>query len=52
MNGSVPTPLGWAIVALGVVAALYAIAASIWFSIHPGEEEPEHPKRLIFKDGR
>jgi hypothetical protein len=43
---------GWIVVAVGVALAVYAFVAAIWWSIHPGELEEDHPKRMIFKEHR
>jgi hypothetical protein len=47
-----PGPLEWLIVGFGIIAAVYAFAAALWFSIRPGETNEDHPKRLIFKENR
>ena len=44
--------LQWVIVTVGIIAALYAFVAAVWLSIHPGELNEDHPKRLIFKEHR
>jgi hypothetical protein len=48
----VPSLLEWLIVALGFAAGLYAVIAAVLLSVWPGEENDDHPKRLIFKENR
>jgi hypothetical protein len=45
-------PLGTIVVMLGILATGYAFFVAIRITIRPGESGDEHPKRLIFKDGR
>ncbi|MDQ2908152.1 MAG: hypothetical protein M3R44_02250 [Candidatus Eremiobacteraeota bacterium] len=45
-------PIGIAIVVVGTVLTLCAIAFALYVSISPGEHDPRHPKNLIFKDDR
>jgi hypothetical protein len=44
--------IGWLIVATGTLATLWTIAAALYFTIRPGETEPDHPKRLILRNDR
>ncbi len=44
--------IGWAIVAIGTAATLWSIAASIYWTVRPGETDPAHPKRLILRSDR
>jgi hypothetical protein len=43
---------GWIVVAIGTLATLWTIGACIYWTVWPGETDPDHPKRLIFKDDR
>jgi hypothetical protein len=45
-------PLGTIVVMIGALATLYAFAVAIRTTIHPGETDALHPKRVIFKDDR
>jgi hypothetical protein len=40
----------WAIVALAAVAAIWSIVKAVKMTLHPGEEEPDHVKRIIFQE--
>ncbi len=44
--------IGVLIVAGGTAAALWTIAAALYWLIKPGEDDPQHPKRLILRDDR
>jgi hypothetical protein len=44
--------IGWIIVAVGTVATLWTICASIYWTIWPGETEPDHPKNIILRSDR
>lgn len=44
--------IGWIIVAAGVAATLWTIAAAIYWMVCPGETEPDHPKRIILRHDR
>ena len=44
--------IGWIIVIAGVAATLWTIAAATYWTIFPGETEPDHPKRIILRDDR
>lgn len=45
-------PVGIAIVVVGTLLTLWAIAFAVCVSLSPGERDPGHPKYLIFKDDR
>ena len=45
-------PLGWVVIALGALATAWAIGAGIYWTVRPGERDPQHAKRLILKDDR
>lgn len=45
-------PLGWLVVAVGAVATAWAIVASVYWAIRPGELDPLHPKYTILRDDR
>lgn len=51
-----PTPaddvLGWLVIAAGVVATAWTIALSIYWTIRPGEIDPNHPKYTVVRDDR
>jgi len=44
--------IGWIVVIVGVAATLWTFAAAIYWTIWPGESEPEHPKRMILRRDR
>jgi hypothetical protein len=44
--------IGWAIVAVGTLATLWTIAAAMYWTIRPGETNPDHPKYLILRNDR
>lgn len=44
--------LGWIAIAIGSLATLWTICAAVYWTVRPGETDPDHPKRLIFKDDR
>ncbi len=45
-------PLGWIVIVAGMLATVWTIAAAIYWVLRPGEDEPQHAKRLILKDDR
>lgn len=44
--------IGWIIVAVGSLATLWTFGACIYWTLHPGETSPDHPKRLILRSDR
>lgn len=44
--------LGWGIVAIGTVVTLWSIAATVYWTLRPGETDPNHPKWLIMRKDR
>lgn len=44
--------LGWIVVIGGSLATLWTIAAAVYWTLRPGETNPQHPKNLILKDDR
>lgn len=52
MHPSAHDPLGWLVVAIGTLVTIWTIGAAIYWTIRPGENDPQHPKRLILKDDR
>ncbi|MBV8639377.1 MAG: hypothetical protein JO322_14955 [Candidatus Eremiobacteraeota bacterium] len=44
--------LGWIVVIVGTLATIWTIAATVYWTIRPGETNPDHPKNLILKDDR
>jgi hypothetical protein len=51
-HGALDLFFGWSAIALGSAATLYTIVAAIYWSVCPGEEAPDHPKRLILRRDR
>jgi len=45
-------PMGWLVVSIGTLATVWTIGASIYWTVRPGESDPQHPKRLILKGDR
>ena len=45
-------PIGYAIVIVGAIATLWTIVFSVRALVWPGEENPDHPKYSIFREGR
>lgn len=45
-------PLGWVVIALGALATAWTIGAAIYWTVRPGERDPQHPKHRILKDDR
>lgn len=43
---------GSIIVAIGTLATLWTIGAALYWTIRPGETEPDHPKRMILRSDR
>jgi hypothetical protein len=43
---------GWLVVAGGLVATVWIIAIAFYWTIRPGEANPEHPKRMILRSDR
>ena len=43
---------GWAIVGIGTLITLVSIVLAIYWTIKPGESQPNHPKRLILRKDR
>jgi len=57
MSGMLAQPhthdvFGWFVVAIGAIVTLATIAMAVYWTVRPGEQDPRHPKYLIFKDGR
>ena len=44
--------LGTIIVIAGVLVTLFAFVLAFRATVWPGETAPDHPKTIIFKDGR
>jgi hypothetical protein len=44
--------IGGIIVAVGTIATLWTICAAVYWTVHPGETDPDHPKRLILRNDR
>ena len=44
--------IGALVVVVGTIVTLWTIAVSIRWLIAPGEEQPDHPKRLIMRSDR
>ena len=44
--------VGWIVIAVGTLATIWTIGASLYWTFLPGEREPEHPKNLILRDDR
>lgn len=45
-------PIGIAIVIVGAIATAFVFALAIRWSMHPGEDDPAHIKRLVLRDDR
>lgn len=45
-------PFGIAVVVAGTIATAASFVLACRMLIHPGEEEPDHPKRVILQDDR
>ncbi len=45
-------PLGMTVVIVGAIVTVLAFALAFRATFWPGETAPEHPKNIIFKDGR
>jgi hypothetical protein len=43
-------PVEWAVVVLSALAAIWVIVRAVRLTLHPGEEEPDHVKRVIFQE--
>ena len=43
-------PVEWVVVGLSAVAAVWVIVKAVKLTLHPGEEEPDHVKRVIFQE--
>ena len=57
MNGMQMQPpahdvLGWSIVIAGSALTLWSMAASVYWTIRPGETQPNHPKRIVLRNDR
>ncbi len=44
------TALEWVVVGLSVAVALWVIVKAVRLTMHPGETEPDHVKRVIFQE--
>ena len=44
--------VGWVIVVIGGITTLATIVAAVKWTLHAGEQSPDHPKRLILKSDR
>lgn len=45
-------PLGWLVVVVGSLATIWTIAIALYWTIRPGEADPNHPKRMILRSDR
>lgn len=57
MNGMQMRPaghdlLGWVVVAVGSLATIWTVAIALYWTIRPGETDPDHPKRMILQSDR
>lgn len=41
-------PLEWTLTGLAALFVAWSIWKAVAYTMYPGEEEPEHPKRIIF----
>ncbi len=44
--------IGTIIVAAGTLATLWTVCAAVYWTIRPGETEPDHPKRIVLRSDR
>lgn len=44
--------IGWIIVTIGSAATLWTICAALYWTIRPGETNPDHPKYSILRSDR
>lgn len=44
--------LGWVAIAAGCATTIWTIAIALYWTIRPGETDPEHPKRTILRSDR
>lgn len=44
--------IGWIIIAVGTIATLWTVCASIYWMISPGETAPDHPKLIVLRRDR
>ncbi|MGB6985880.1 MAG: hypothetical protein WBD74_07935 [Candidatus Aquilonibacter sp.] len=44
--------LGWIVVWVGAIVTAGVIVAATYWTIRPGETDPNHPKRMIFRNDR
>lgn len=44
--------IGWIVVAVGAAATTWTIVAALRCTIHPGETDPNHPKRIVLRRDR
>ncbi len=51
-HGALDLLLGWCAIVIGSGATLYTIVAAVYWSVRPGEDAPDHPKRLILREDR
>ena len=42
-------PIEWIVVGLAALLALWSIWRSVLLTLRPGEDQPDHHKRLIFE---
>jgi hypothetical protein len=45
-------PFGWIVVIIGAILSGVVIVLAIYWTIRPGETDPNHPKRMIFRNDR
>lgn len=44
--------IGHVVIAAGTLATLWTIAAAVYWTIWPGETDPDHPKRIVLRRDR
>lgn len=49
-TANLPAFYEYVLVAIAVVVMVWAVYKAVRVSVHPGEEEPNHIKRLILED--
>jgi hypothetical protein len=45
-------PLGWIVIVVGAIVTSGVIFAAVYWTVRPGETDPNHPKRMIFRNDR